>query len=145
MKNTAKSTQDIKAIKAALKLDGTIFHIKGQNTIEKNEAGELVKIPQEFTSALQTIEYGDRKPIHSFSKNVLFYDSMNVAKFGSTRVTLYTFTPFGKRITQTLYYSNITIVSVKPQPTESETPTKTKKSRKSRGAVINNMEVGGEA
>ncbi len=123
MKNTAKSTQDIKAIKAALKLDGTIFHIKGQNTIEKNEAGELVKIPQEFTSALQTIEYGDRKPIHSFSKNVLFYDSMNVAKFGSTRVTLYTFTPFGKRITQTLYYSNITIVSVKAQPTESESVT----------------------
>ena len=123
MKKTAKSTQDLKAIKAALKLDGTIFHIKGQNTIEKNEAGELVKIPQEFTSALQTIEYGDRKPIHSFSKNVLFYDSMNVAKFGSTRVTLYTFTPFGKRITQTLYYSNITIVSVKAQPTENESVT----------------------
>lgn len=123
MKKTAKSTQDLKAIKAALKLDGTIFHIKGQNTIEKNEAGELVKIPQEFISALQTIEYGDRKPIHSFSKNVLFYDSMNVAKFGSTRVTLYTFTPFGKRITQTLYYSNITIVSVKAQPTENESVT----------------------
>ena len=140
MKKTAKSTQDFKAIKAALMLDGTIFTLKGQNTTSKNEAGEIVQVPQEFISSMHISDYGDRKPLHSLSKNVFYYDSMNVRKFGSTKVTLYTFTPFGKRVTQTLFYSNITIVSVKEQPV---IPAKTKKRKGS--AVINNMEIGGEA
>ncbi len=123
MKKTAKSTQDFKAIKAALKLDGTIFTLKGQTTTTKNETGLIVQVPQRFKTSMHLMSVGEPTPVHSFSKDHWLSDSMNVRKFGSTKVTLFSYTPFGKSFTQTLFYSNITIVSVQAQPTESESVT----------------------
>lgn len=120
MKKTAKTTTDLKAIKAALKLDGTIFNLKGKTSRAKNEAGEYVEVPEEFITSMHVSEYGDKKPLHSFRQNHWLSHSMNVRKFGSTKISLYTVTPFGKIVKQTLFIAHITIVSVKAQPTESE-------------------------
>ncbi len=69
MKKTAKSTQDFKAIKAALKLDGTIFTLKGQTTTSKNEAGVIVQVPQRFKTSMHLMSVGEPTPVHSFSKD----------------------------------------------------------------------------
>jgi hypothetical protein len=118
MKKTVKSTTDTKSIKAALKLDGTIFNVKGHKTRKKNEAGEWSDAPQEFVTRMHISDYGDRQPIHSFSQNHYFANSMNVKRFGSSKVSLYTITPFGKIVKQTIPYSSITIVSVAPTETD---------------------------
>ncbi len=120
MKKTAKLTQDFKAIKAALKLDGTIFTLKGQTTRERNEAGEYVSVPQRYKTSMHLMSVGDPTPVHSIGQDHWLSSNMNVSKFGSTKMSLYSFTPFGKRFSETVFYSNITIVSVKAQPTESE-------------------------
>ena len=120
MKKTAKSTTDLKAIKAALKLDGTIFNLKGKTSRAKNAEGVYVEVPEEFITSMHVSEYGDKKPLHSFRQNHWLSHSMNVRKFGSTKISLYTVTPFGKIVKQTLFIAHITIVSLKAQPTESE-------------------------
>lgn len=128
MKKTAKSTTDLKAIKAALKLDGTIFNVKGRTSRKKNDEGVYVEVPEEFKTSMHISEYGDRKPIHSFSANHFLSSSMNVKRFGSTKISLYTCSPFGKIFKQTLLIANITIVSVKaPVVTEAEPVTETAK------------------
>jgi hypothetical protein len=125
MKNTANTTQDFKAIKAALKLDGTIFNVKGHTTQKRNSEDPSIwdRVPQEFKTSMHISDYGDKKPLYAFSQNHWLSSSMNVKRFGSTKVSLYTVTPFAKIVKQSIPYSSITIVSVKAQPTENQSVT----------------------
>lgn len=144
MKKTAKSTQDIKAIKAALQLDGTLFNLKGQTSGTRNEKGEWVQEPEVFKTTCHITDYGDRKKLHAFKTNHILGSSMNVKRFGSTKVSLYTITPFGKIVKQTLFYADITIVEA-GKAVKSAKPVKMKKRKGPRVRVINNLEIGGEA
>jgi cytochrome c556 len=123
MKKTVRfTTQDPKAIKAALKLDGTIFNVKGHTSQKRSSTDPAVweRVPEEFKTSMHISEYGDRMPLNSFSQNHPWASSMNVKRFGSLKVSLYTVTAFGKVVKQSIPYSSITIVSVKAQPTENQ-------------------------
>jgi len=95
--------------RSLLQLDNTTFTIAGQTGYKKDENGNY--LPKVFHT--NSTEGADGKISTSF---VASYESMNVAKFGSTKITLYTFSLFGKKITENILIRDITILTAGEMP-----------------------------
>lgn len=52
----------------------------------------------------------------AFYQDTPFGSGMNVEKFGKKRISLYTYTPFQKRVNETLYLKDITILTTGSEP-----------------------------
>lgn len=98
--------------KAALKLNNTKFTIKNCTTIgERNpETNQFSYIPKVFKTHAST-GYNNKVSV-SISEDSIFSRGMNVDRFGSSKISLFTFTPFGKKVTETIRYSDITILEI---------------------------------
>ena len=98
--------------KAALKLNETRFTVKGLNEYTKDESG---KYPAIIFKTRATLNHMGELSV-AFYQDRLFGDGMNVSRFGSSKVALYSYTPFRKRVNETIRYSDITILEVGQEP-----------------------------
>lgn len=90
--------------RSLLKLDNTTFTVKCHLSYKKDENGNYLLRVFHTNST----EERDGKVSVSFCSNI---QCMNVGKFGSTKITLYTFSLFGKKITETILIRDITILN----------------------------------
>lgn len=84
--------------KELLKKGNVKFNIVGRREYTYNEKKQFVKVPKVFRIS---------KDADSVNTS---YEGMNIEKFGSKFITLYTFDMLSKKTTGKIYYSNITII-----------------------------------
>lgn len=84
--------------KELLKKGNVKFNIRGKREYTYNEEKEWGKFPKvfEISESAESINTS--------------YEGMNIEKFGSKFITLYTFDMLSKKTTGKIYYSNITII-----------------------------------
>lgn len=98
--------------KAALKLDNTRFTIKGITSYERDE-NNIYK-PRIFKTRATLNTKGEIDV--SIYEDKIFGDGMNVGRFGSSKLSLYSYTPFNKRVNDTIRYSDIEILELGIEP-----------------------------
>tara|TARA_R110000772_G_scaffold62375_2_gene140218 strand:- start:29 stop:403 length:375 start_codon:yes stop_codon:yes gene_type:complete len=104
--NTSGMTTDNQAVtelsnkekRKILKKGNVNFNIRGKREYTYNEKKEWGKFPKVF---------GISESAESINTS---YEGMNIEKFGSKFITLYTFDMLSKKTTGKIYYSEITII-----------------------------------
>ena len=91
-------------IKKALQLNNTEFTVKGLNSYNKDENGKY--LPQVFHTNVS------KGSAAFYAKDIWLVSGMNVSRFGAKKVSLFTYTAFGKKASQTVAYSQITITKL---------------------------------
>jgi hypothetical protein len=98
--------------KTALKLHNTRFTVKGLHEYTKDESGNY---PAIIFKTQARLDHNGELSVALY-KDQFLGDGMNVNRFGSSKVALYTYTPFRKRVNETIRYSDITIIEIGQEP-----------------------------
>ena len=101
-----------KSIKAALKLNNTLFTIKGHNSYERDENGKYK--PQVFKTHASLDSKGEVSV--AVYQNHSLSSGMNVGRFGSSKMSLFTYTVLGKKATGLIRYADVTIIQEGTKP-----------------------------